>query len=440
MKRLIAGCMALLLICSAKAQVIQKTNIGDTIVKELRKDDTLRYALNFRQGGVYKFTVRQLGIGIYYQLSDPSGRMLVRSDAPEDIDDIERFDFDATQSGTYTFRMNRFKHPENPESGRFSLLIDSLPPREIERRKMIRQSLVKENQKVVLTRDIDHFWIAFDRLKVCRNFADSCRSFQEEYLDKATDGLRDFIRVRDLTAEKYARMAARYPKFLSSIRNNTTLVKQWELAVNNVFARFAKRYPAFKPLKVCFAMGILNTGGTVSNRFVLVGTELAASTINADLSEFPPGAFKERLAFQGDLTQKVISLIAHECVHTQQPPVSSSGDSCPLLAQSLREGVADFVGELISGDSYTKNHEYGNANEKNLWQEFKQTMCSKKTEYWLYNATTIKGRPSDLGYYIGYRIAKTYYAKHTDKSAALKEIIGITDPQDFLTRSGYDPK
>ena len=40
---------------------------------------------------------------------------------------------------------------------------------------------------------------------------------------------------------------------------------------------------------------------------------------------------------------------------------------------------------------------------------------------------------------LGYRIAEAYYAKQTDKAAALRDIIRITDAEDFLARSGYSP-
>ncbi|NNU33139.1 hypothetical protein HK413_01205 [Mucilaginibacter sp. S1162] len=188
-------------------------------------------------------------------------------------------------------------------------------------------------------------------------------------------------------------------KVLASIRSHTLQAKQWEPLINPIFEKFRALYPAFQPFKVCFAIGILNTGGTVSNSFVLIGTELAGSTAAADLSEFRPGAFRDNLAFTGDLTQKMISLIAHECVHTQQAPSGPEAAKCPLLSQSLREGSADFVAEQITGRAYTGNHNYGDAHETELWQQFKNELCRSNTAGWLYNYSTIKNRPADLGYY-----------------------------------------
>ena len=51
------------------------------------------------------------------------------------------------------------------------------------------------------------------------------------------------------------------------------------------------------------------------------------------------------------------------------------------------------------------------------------------------------GRPNDLGYFIGYRIAQAYYQRASDKSQAVRDIIAACrgDARDFLARSGYAP-
>ena len=56
---------------------------------------------------------------------------------------------------------------------------------------------------------------------------------------------------------------------------------------------------------------------------------------------------------------------------------------------------------------------------------------------WLFNGTVEK--PGDLGYWVGYRVAKSYYQRATDKKQALREIIEMTDAKAFLARSGWHP-
>ena len=67
--------------------------------------------------------------------------------------------------------------------------------------------------------------------------------------------------------------------------------------------------------------------------------------------------------------KEILPLVAHESIHFQQqyPPQNS------LLCACLREGSADFIGELISGRLITrmqKTHEWANARERQLWEEF----------------------------------------------------------------------
>lgn len=76
--------------------------------------------------------------------------------------------------------------------------------------------------------------------------------------------------------------------------------------------------------------------------------------------------------------------------------------------------------------------------EATLWAEFRAEMNGTDTSRWLYNqGSATASRPGDLGYFIGYRIARAYYLKATDKRAALREIIEVSDATAFLTASGY---
>jgi uncharacterized protein YbjQ (UPF0145 family) len=45
---------------------------------------------------------------------------------------------------------------------------------------------------------------------------------------------------------------------------------------------------------------------------------------------------------------------------------------------------------------------------------------------------------ADLGYFIGYKIVKSYYKQARDKQQAIKDIIEMNDPITFLQKSKYD--
>ena len=107
----------------------------------------------------------------------------------------------------------------------------------------------------------------------------------------------------------------------------------------------------------------------------------------------------------------------------------------------MQEGFCDFIGELTAGSQINiVAQEYGDKHEKELWKEFKNELCSESIKNWLYNYKTVKDKPADLGYYIGYKIAKEYYENSTDKKQAVIDIIEMKDPIKFLQISKYDEK
>lgn len=415
--------------------------IGTVLEKvKLQKADTLSYLLSLKKDSVYRFQVDQLGIAVSFKLLDASGQTLLKSRRPEDITGWLSSEYSPLQDRTCVLKVCRYPDPENTPSGQFTLQVSALSPMELVRRKQIKKELAAENRKTVLTADIDHFWQAFDALTVCRTKADSAAAFQRIYLDRATDGLIDFMAAREITAERLQQAVARYPRFYASVRANTYGVKKSEALIKAIYKNFKALYGRFKPFKVCFAIGIANTGGTVSNEFVLIGTEVLASSGKVDVSEFIRDQDISKaglLSAGGDLKQKIRSMVAHECVHTQQ--LSTGPGTCPLLSQVLREGICDFVGKLVAGGQINeKAHHYGDAHEKQLWEELRSGLCNGDPARWLYNGHTSKDRPADLGYYMGYRIAKAYYDRAADKRQAIAEMILLNDAQQLLRDSGYE--
>lgn len=390
-------------------------------------NSTLTYLIKLNKGGIYQFSILQQGIAVYYSLTSEENKMVFECNYPDDFVGYEKFEFSPTITQNFRLTIKRFEDPENPTDGKITLHVKSLTKDEISIRNKIKKELEPENRKNVTTIDIDHFWDAYDNLKKCRTLADSIKSFQELYLDKATNGLLDFIQVRELTAEKFVEAVSNNSSFYQAIRPNSLIAKKAEPVVEEVFAKFSEIYPDFKPFKVCFAIGINNTGGTVSNQFVLIGTEVTTFIKDNNVSS------------ENDIIEKIKGIVAHECVHTQQPlHPDESSIKCPLLYQSLKEGACDFIAELITNKS--RSSEYGEMNENKLWTEFKNELCNENIFNWLYNGHSVKDKPSDLGYYIGYEIVKSYYSNSTDKDKSVIEFIGMTDPIQFLQRSKYDQK
>lgn len=410
---------------------------------KIDKSADLNFKIALKKGTLYNLSVLQQEVDVMLILKDSNNQKILEKDSPNGKNGLETFEYLATQTGDYYLVVNRLNEPGNPEEGKVSVNIQPIAKAEVQRRAAIQKELAPENNKTVQTLDIDHFWEAFDHLKHCKTHADSVSTIQKLYLDRATDGLLDFIKARSFTAERFVKQIAARSKFYASVRKNTYEVKKAAPLIDELFIKFKALYPNFKPFKVCFAIGLVNTGGTVSDNFVLIGTEVSTSTKDVDLSEFNGSAFSKILESEGDIVQKIKNIVAHECVHTQQKtPLDLNAVGCKLLGDVMKEGFCDFIGELIAEGQINKVAQaYGDEHEKELWKKLKDEMCTNNYGNWLYNyGTTPKGIPADLGYYMGYQIAKEYYNHATDKKQAITDIMEMNNPLRFLELSKYDQK
>src|SRR4029079_19011242 len=110
----------------------------------------------------------------------------------------------------------------------------------------------------LVTTDIENFWRAYDA-------GGNTASFQAEYLDHASSGLKEFISKRSLTAASLGQMVHAYPRYFAAVRGNmlglaTNAVVRQRFADGNT--RLAELYPAaiFRP--VTLLVGRFSTGGT----------------------------------------------------------------------------------------------------------------------------------------------------------------------------------
>ena len=129
-------------------------------------------------------------------------------------------------------------------------------------------------------------------------------------------------------------------------------------------------------------------------------------------------------------------IVAHELIHFNQ---NYPNKKSTLLDQSIKEGSADFIGELISGKHINElAFKYGNENEKLLCAEFVEIMDDFKYHGWLYGSKgKVKERPNDLGYWIGYKICEAYFENTDNKEEAIQDILNIQNFHDFQKKSGY---
>lgn len=260
-----------------------------------------------------------------------------------------------------------------------------------------------------ITTDIDNFWTAFERYQ---NNPEQ-NPFQEHYLDIGTKGLQDFIPNRIKSADAlYQRVQQQEERYLK-VKDLTLRMKEKEEECRQAFQQLKEWYPEAQFPPVYFVIGRFTSGGTQSWNGLLIGAEMQSELEN------------------------VPHIVAHELIHFQQ---KSTGffSKLTLLEACIREGSADFIGELISGNHINqKAFAYGKAHQAALYQEFLTSM--QQTEYidWLYQTSKKDDRPNDLGYWIGYEITKAFYDKAANKKAAVDAILNISDAEDLLEKSGF---
>src|SRR5690606_8739094 len=108
------------------------------------------------------------------------------------------------------------------------------------------------------------------------------------------------------------------------------------------FARLKEIYPEAIFPDAYFVIGQMMSGGTASENGLLMGAELFVRSESApvpvdELTDWEKGAIMPR--------SDIPPLVAHEAIHFQQRYSAPNN----LLCQALREGSADFLGELTSG-------------------------------------------------------------------------------------------
>ncbi len=280
----------------------------------------------------------------------------------------------------------------------------------------------------IVTSDIDLFWKAYDKAKPENDLI----VYRDEYLRKGSVGLKEFERSRIGSVCELVYTIAKHPSYYRRLREHTSLIPGYEPKIRAALYKLQELYPdaVFPP--VYFVIGRMSSGGTLTDKGLLIGSEMYGMDSETDLSELDAW---HRAVLGG--VERVPFIVAHELIHYQQARPSDR----TLLSAAIREGGADFVGELISGGQINPHlHEYGNPREAELWQRFETEMEGTDYSNWLYEGDRAKDRPADLGYYMGYKIVESYYMKAADKKLAVREILESTDSRKFLEASGYKQK
>lgn len=261
---------------------------------------------------------------------------------------------------------------------------------------------------------------------------------QRAYLDGAGLGVKIFTPNRIVDAQRLARVVAAKPEnYRYAIRECLPRMPALRGDLRAIYLAYAGLLPE-RPLpaiKVVFGAG--NSGGTANAEAQVIGLEVTCL----------PGTTPEKFR------TIMRDFFAHETVHTWQTDETPEALADPLLSQALREGAADYLASLVTGEVPDLERDaWARQRESWLWQEFqrdRQAMqadseclrkrsASPRFRRWFANyGSAPEGWPYEAGYWVGMRIAEAYVARANDKHAAIRDLVELRDPGAILKASGY---
>ncbi len=273
----------------------------------------------------------------------------------------------------------------------------------------------------VLTSDVDLFYRLYD----AAGGKPTAEVLDRDYIKGGTDGVRQFVPHRILSGEELAKTVAENGALYDNARKCLQALPAVRTRLHTAFAKLARLYPEARFPPVTILIGRNNSGGTTGKSGVLIGLEVVCHTTPE----------------KGDIAAFMTTLIMHEYGHVQQfPDGGEDAHRADLLTQSLIEGEGELTAELTTGHiSNTQLLAWTKGHERAIDEAFVADMDKTDLKPWLYNGRGTAEKPGDLGYWVGWRIAKAYYLKARDKPAALKTLFELKDPKAILAASGWKP-
>jgi hypothetical protein len=256
----------------------------------------------------------------------------------------------------------------------------------------------------------------------------SADQLQHDYIDPGSDALHRFAQLRNVTGTRIVDALASHPEIYTGARRCLAVLPGVKQRLTVALSKLSTLYPEAKFPPVTLLIGRGSAVGITDGSGISIGVEALCAANFMD----------------PNLADRFVHNIAHEYGHIQQPEslqLLEPGDAAAtVLRMSLGEGTAEFIAELISGEVgnyqhklWTKGHE--SAIETAFVEDQDKTDLSK----WLWNGAGDSEHPGDLGYWVGYRIVKSYYQHAADKRQALRDILQMTNPKAFLAKSGWYP-
>jgi hypothetical protein len=276
-----------------------------------------------------------------------------------------------------------------------------------------------ESGPVIQIEDVTLFYKVYD----AAGGHPTADQLQHDYIDPGSDGLHHLAEARRVTGAAIANNLAAHPEMYSDAKRCMTVLPRVRERLEVVLLKLGQLYPDAKFPPVTIAVG---RGKPVAIGSPVSGVQVGLEALCATNWLHP------------NVEDRFVHVIAHEYAHVQQARSLVDDEHPSVLEMSLIEGAAEFTAEMISGEvSNSQLRSSTKGREMEIETVFVPDEDKTDISKWLYNSTLEK--PGDLGYWVGYRIVKSYYQHAPDKTQAFREILQMTDPKAFLAKSGWYP-
>jgi hypothetical protein len=272
---------------------------------------------------------------------------------------------------------------------------------------------------VIQIDDVDRFYKVYD----AAGGHPTADQLQHDYIDPGSEGLHHLAKARNVSGTTIAKTLTEHPEIYSDAKRCMAVLPRVRQRVQAALLELGHLYPEarFPPVTIVVGRGKpVALGGPTDG--IQVGLEALCATnwLNPNVED------------------RFVHVIAHEYTHVQQAPSLANDEHPTVLELSLIEGAAEFTAELISGEvAYSEFGASTKGREKEIETAFVPDVDKTDLSNWFQNST--REKPGDLGYWVGYRIVKSYYQHAGDKRHAFREILEMTDPKAFLAKSGWYP-
>ena len=222
----------------------------------------------------------------------------------------------------------------------------------------------------------------------------SAEQLQRDYLDRGSEGLHTFAKIRNITGTRIADTLAKDPQIFSNARRCMEVLPRVRERVTVALRTLVQLYPQARLPPITIAVGRgkpMGVGSPVTG--IQIGLEALCATHY----------------MHANVEDRFVYVIAHEYAHVQQYQPLVDKEHPTVLEGSLMEGAAELTAEIIAGSvSNPAQVVMAKGREREIETAFLADVDKTDISAWLY-------------------------------MQALREILDMTDPKALLEKSGWYP-